>query len=321
MTIRSTLRTLALALAALSAAALALPRDAAAADTKVTVGVIPITDVAPIYLGKEKGFFKKHGIDLTLQLAHGGAAIIPSVLSGEFQFGFSNVTSLLIAQSRGLDLKVVAAGNSSTGVRGHDFGAIVVPKGSSLTSAKELEGKTVAVNGLQNIGDTVVKAAVVHAGGDPSKVKFVELAFPDMPAALAQNRVAAAWIVEPFLTITRQQGAKVISWCLVDTAPHMMIAAYFTTAQYEKSHPEVVKAFEAAINESLAYADSHRDEVRQVITTYTRIPKKLIPKLTLPDWPTKINRASTETLAKLAVKDGLVSKQPDLDKLLPPASH
>src|SRR5690242_5470133 len=59
---------------------------------KVTTGVIAIVDVAPIYLGKQQGFFSKRNIDLTLQTAQGGAVIVPSVVSGQYQFGFSNVT-------------------------------------------------------------------------------------------------------------------------------------------------------------------------------------------------------------------------------------
>ena len=34
----------------------------------ITVGVIPIVDVAPIYLGQDRGFFAKRGINLKLQL-------------------------------------------------------------------------------------------------------------------------------------------------------------------------------------------------------------------------------------------------------------
>src|SRR5256885_13549232 len=77
---------------------------------KVTVGVIPILDVAPIYLGKQKGFFTKRNIDLTLEQAQGGAAIVPAVVSGQYQFGFSNVISLLVAQSRSVPIKVVCNG-------------------------------------------------------------------------------------------------------------------------------------------------------------------------------------------------------------------
>ena len=63
---------------------------------QVKVGIIPIVDVAPIYLGKQKGFFTNRNIELTLESGQGGAAIVPGVVSGQFQFGFSNVTSLLI---------------------------------------------------------------------------------------------------------------------------------------------------------------------------------------------------------------------------------
>jgi NitT/TauT family transport system substrate-binding protein len=240
----------------LLAAAMLLPGGARAAD-KVTVGVIPITDVAPIYLGVAKGFFAKHDLEVTLQTAQGGAELVTPVMTGQRELGFSNISSLLIAQTRGLDIVAIAAGASSTGEAGRDFGAIIAPADSALKSARDLDGKTVAVNNLKNIGDTSVKAAVRKAGGDDSKVKFVELAFPDMPAALNNKLVDAAWIVEPFLTVAKEQGAKPIAWNLVDTAPNLMIAVYFTSGKYAKEHPDTVKRFQAAMNESLAYADAH----------------------------------------------------------------
>lgn len=48
-----------------------------AKKTQVTVGVIPIVDVAPLYLGQKKGFFASRGIELKMVTAQGGAAIIP----------------------------------------------------------------------------------------------------------------------------------------------------------------------------------------------------------------------------------------------------
>ena len=75
----------------------------------------------------------------------GGAAIIPGVLSGQLQFGFSNVPSLLIAQNKGLKFVGVAAGVSSTGNAGNDFCATLVPGDSPIKTAKDLTGKTVAV--------------------------------------------------------------------------------------------------------------------------------------------------------------------------------
>ncbi|HWL96034.1 MAG TPA: ABC transporter substrate-binding protein [Nocardioidaceae bacterium] len=283
----------------------------------ITLGLIPIVDVAPAYLGIEEGFFEERGLNVKVQTAEGGAAIVPGVVSGDFQFGFSNVTSLLLAQSEGLPLKIVAAGDSSTGKQGADFSGVVVPKGSEIEDAAGLAGKTVAVNTLKNIGDTTVRQSVQKAGGDPSTVKFVELEFPDMPAALAKGQVDAAWVVEPFLTITKDQGGTDIASNLVDTQPNLMIAAYFTSEETLASDPELVDRFTAALNESLTYAEQNPDAVREIIQSYTDIPADVANRMVLPKWSSEINTQTVELLAQLAREDGLVQEPVDTQALLP----
>jgi NitT/TauT family transport system substrate-binding protein len=96
-----------------------------------------------------------------------------------------------------------------------------------------------------------------------------------------------------------------------------MIAVYFASVQYANANPDMVKRFKAAITESLAYADAHTDEVRQIIPTYTRITPEIAAKITLPKWPTEMNRASTQVLADDALEDGLITKKADVAALLP----
>lgn len=285
--------------------------------TTVKVGLIPIVDVAPLYLGQKQGFFEKQGLKLEFTTAQGGAAIVPGVASGQFQFGFSNVTSLMVAQSNGVPVKAVANGIASTGVAGKDFGALMVKKGSPLKSPKELEGKKVAINTLKNINETAVRESVRKAGGDPDKVNFVELAFDQMPAALDQGQIDAAMVVEPATATIKSQDGVEIASPLVDVAPNLTVAMYFASTQYAQQNPEVVKKFQDATAESLAYADAHPDEARQIITTYTKIPADVLAKVTLPKWPAEANRSSIEALMKLGETDGLFKKTPDLDALLP----
>lgn len=252
-----------------------------------------------------------------MTLAQGGAAIVPGVTSGQFQFGFSNVTSLMIAQSNGVPVKAIANGVASTGVAGEDFGGLVVKKGSSITSAKQLEGKKVAVNTLKNINETAVRESVRKAGGDPDKVNFVELAFDQMPAALDKGQIDAAMAVEPALATMKLQGATEIASPLVDVAQKLTVAMYFTSTSYARKNPGVVSKFQQAVAESLSYADAHPDQVRQIVTTYTKTPADVLAKVTLPKWPAEANRSSIETLEKLSEQDGLFKTAPDLDKLLP----
>ncbi|MFH9330271.1 ABC transporter substrate-binding protein [Streptomyces althioticus] len=285
--------------------------------TTVKVGVIPIVDVAPVYLGVKQGFYKKRGLDLTLETSQGGAAIVPGVVSGQFEFGFSNTTSLMVARSRSVPVRAVANGVASTGKAGADFGGVVVKGDSPVKSPKDLAGKKVAVNTLKNIGDTSVRESVRKAGGDPKSVQFVELPFDQMPAALDAGQVDAAWVVEPSLSVAKEQGARVVASNFVDVSPELTIALYFTSDKLAQQDPELVKKFAEATRESLAYAAGHPDEVREILATYTKIPEQTLRALTLPRWPEEPDRASLERLGELGRQDGLFDEAPDLDSLLP----
>ncbi len=283
----------------------------------VTVGVIPIIDVAPIYLGQSKGFFKSRNIELKLESGQGGAAIVPGVVSNSFQFGFSNLTSLMIAQTKNVPIKAIAAGVSTVGEQGKDFGALVVKAGSPIKTAKDLVGKKVSVNTLKNIGDTATRNSVRLAGGDDKAVNFVEMPFPNMQAALEKGDIDAAWVVEPQLSAIKAAGGTEIASTFVDIDPKLTIAAYFTSQKLIADKPDLVKRFTEAINESLTYSDAHPDEVRQILTTYTKIDDKTRAAVVLPKWPTEINKASVQKVADLGTKDGIFASAPDLGKLLP----
>jgi len=288
-----------------------------AALTKVTLGVIPIVDVAPAYLGKQKGFFRSRGIDLTLVPEQGGPAIVKNVLAGTYQFGFSNVTSLMAAEVNGTPLKAIANGVASNGRAGRDFSAIVVPDGSPIRTAAQLSGKRVAVNALKSLGDTTIRQSIRKAGGNPKNVLFQAMPFPTIPGALQAHQVDAAWVVEPQLTEAITLGAQVLTSNLVDTAPDMTVAMYFTGTATLDTDPGLVNRFKSAINESLAYAAGHPDEVRNTVGTYTKISDSVRASMILPNWPSDINRSSLERLATLGREDGIFTGPPALDKLLP----
>ncbi|MEU7908442.1 ABC transporter substrate-binding protein [Actinoplanes sp. NPDC049118] len=287
------------------------------AGTRISVGVIPIVDVAPVYLGRQKGFFSRRGIDLTLVPEQGGAPIVKGVLAGRYQFGFSNATSLMAAQSEGAPLKAVANGVASTGRPGRDFSAVVVSDGSPIRSAKDLAGKRIAVNTLRNLGDTTVRQSVRRAGGNPTGIRFEAMPFSEMPSALQARQVDAAWVVEPQLSEALTQGGQVVASNLVDTAPDLTVAMYFTSRPIIAGDPDLVARFAEAVNESLRYAVGHPEEIRATVGTYTQINDTVRTAMILPNWPNDINRASLERLATLGREDGIFTRSPTLDQLLP----
>jgi NitT/TauT family transport system substrate-binding protein len=283
--------------------------------TPVVIGTQPIVDSAPLYLGKEMGFFADEGIDLTIKTATGGAAVVPSVLAGDFQFGRGNVLSTMVAVDKGLDLKCITNANSTAG--NPDFGAVVVRGDSPIQSVADLPGHTVSVNTLANIGDTTIRSVVEDAGGDPAGVNFVELPFPDAPAALEGGQVDAAWILEPFLTQALDDGGRVLSYNFSDFHPDLDISCVFASGQLIKSDPEMVAAFQRAMNKSLEYSQENPAEVRRITGTYTDIAPAVLDRIAIPNFRVEFNREAMEKLGAKATEYGTLSKEPDLDQLLP----
>ena len=285
--------------------------------TSMSVGVIPIVDTAPIWLGKEQGFFEDAGIDLEIQTTSGGAAAVPGVVSGDFQFAFGNVMSVMVANDKGLDVQFVANGNSTTGDTSSDFGAVVVSADSDIEAPADLAGRTVSVNNLSNIGDTTIRKVVEDDGGDASSIKFVEVPFPDAPAALESGQVDAAWILDPFLTQSVESGARVISYNFAETDPNLDISGYFTSAEYIEANPELVEKFTEAMNKSTVYAQENPEAVREVVGTYTKIDEAMRSKMVLPTFRVEFNRDAAAVLGDAATRYGTLSKAPDLDSILP----
>lgn len=282
------------------------------------VGVIPIADVAPLYLGIEKGFFKQEKLTIKPKQAPGGAAIVAATVSGEDQIGFSNTTSLLIANSKNVPVKLIAQGviGAAKADPKQAWDAVLVKKGSSIKTPKDLEGKTVAVNTLQNVGPLTINTALKAQGVDYKKVKYAEIPFPDALGALGTGRVDAAWEVEPFVSLGKSQGDTALLYPYEQTAPNLTVASYFTTKQYLAQNGDAIARFVTAINKSLTYAQGHPAEVRKIVLTYTKIPPAAAQHMNLPQWSPDIGRPTIEKQAQLAKDYGFLKTAPNLDDLI-----
>jgi NitT/TauT family transport system substrate-binding protein len=292
---------------------------AAVAQTKplvtVNAGFVPVTDVAALYLGEEVGIFKKHGLTLKPNIASTGS--VPAVMSGEYHFGFTALVNVLQARDKGLPLKIIAAGSSSTGVAGADVTMIHAGAKSGIKSAKDLEGKTVSVNAFNGLLQMLGKSAVKADGGDPSKVRFIELGFSEALAALQAGKTDAMVGAEPFGTAAIAAGfPPIASPYQALSTKSLLTSSYFTSEQQIKADPELFKSIQAAINESLEYAQKNPDAIRKQLPKFTKLGADTAANLILPSYLAAIPRGSVELFSKTGQEFGMLNKPAVYDEVV-----
>lgn len=282
----------------------------------VNVGVLPIADVAPLYIGMKQGFFAQQHIKVVPHSLQGGAAVVSAVEGGSLQFGFGATANLVQARAHGLPIQFVANGDQAAASAATAWSGIMVKDGSSITSVKQLAGKTIAANATKGENELALDTILQRDGVSPSSVHVVALAFPTMPSTLEAGQVAAVTEVEPFVSAIRAKSGALVSPLFEAAQPSLMVAGYFAKPSEISGKPTLVKGFVTALNKSLAYAQSHPSAVRSIIPTYTSIPGAVAAKMKLPVWSASINTASIQSQEQIMQKLGWISSSPSISSLV-----
>lgn len=284
--------------------------------TPITMGVLPIVPSAALQLGIDEGIFEDHGFDVTLESGQGGAALLPAVVSGQMQFAISNPLSIMLAQGEGLDVRMIT-GYSHSLKEGDDITSVWAPTDSGISSPKDLEGRTVAVNTLRTMGEVSIKEIVSQDGGDPNAVEFVELGFPDMPAALSAGNIDVAWVPEPFQTILKDGGNQLVSYNYQETMPGVPTMSVITAGTLVEQDPEMVEEFVSAVDEVTAFAQENPDLVRETLTTFLEMDEALAQKVLIEDFGAEMDEEAMAALADLSLEYGLLNEPVDMEQLMP----
>jgi len=285
--------------------------------TKVNVGAIPVANLAPFYLGIEKGFFEEQGLELNVSSSLSGAPQnVPRLLKGDLQFVATAWLSTMLAREQKLPVVAIAPGDNAGTTAEEDYCHVMTaPDGP--TELGQLAGKTIAINTLKNVGEVSMDATLDKAGVDPDSVKYVQLPWPEMGSALRNGRIDAGWVCEPFMTQLKKEmkDAHDLGPSQIEAAPKLPISVYVTSEQYLKENPDVVKRFQLAITKSLAYAQEHPDEARAIIPSYTEIDKSVVDTMILPTWNAEYDDAAIQALADQSEKYGVLKQPVDVEDL------
>ncbi len=256
-------------LASVLCAALAPSSGGAQQPYHLRLGAVPVDVGAVAYYGVDQGFFKKAGLDVELVALANGPAIAAAVASGTIDAGSANALSIAQAHERGLNFVFIAPAGAYTSTV--PTAGMVVPRTSTLATAKDLTGKTIAVATLGSLGEIGSRAWLDQNGVDLKTVKFIEMPYSAMLPALAAGRVDAATMEEPALDRALSTDARLFAPVYDAIGKDFSEGGFFSTADFVKAHLDVVRRFKAAVIEASRWANANQTASGLILQKYSGI--------------------------------------------------
>ncbi len=278
--------------------------------TPITVGTIPVNTAIPVYVALNQGFFDEVGLDVTTVLTSNFQASLASVLNGEYSFGLAANVPLLVSASKGAPIRLVA--QTATVTPAIPDMVLVMPD-SEIAGAKDLEGKKVAVVALSTPQEIGVREAVRQAGGDASKVQFLELPSAQMIAALNAGTVDAIAATVPWVSIGTAQGLKPVFSYASGVYPEGSIwAGYFASSDFIAANEDIVRRFQSAMTKATNFAAENPDAARATLHEFTEMDDEVINMVQLGTFSPVVDIAANEELQRVLESYGIIGTPVDI---------
>lgn len=251
------------ALMAVSAALLAVLAPAAAraeplSTVRLAIGYIPNVQFTPLYVGIAKGYYQDEGIDLQIQYGF-GIDIFSLLALKKIDLGLSDSDQLIIAGSKGIDLKAIYQYYQSDPVA-------IIAKKSVASSPQELVGKTIGTPALY--GSSYIGLMLfLHHFGLEGKVRVENIGYSQIPALLSGRVAAAVCFITNESVKLRQLGVPISEWDVRDFS-NMVGSSFISSGPIIEERGPVLRRFAAATRRAMAFTVDHPEEALRIAKRY-----------------------------------------------------
>ncbi len=258
---------------------------------------------APWFVGLEKGFYAKRGLNVTIQSSTGSADTVRTIGSGGADFGFADIGTMIVAKSRGTPVQAAAQ-------FGYVPATVMWREDTDIKKLKDLEGKSFAISPGQAQWFLMPAYCRINKV-DYKAIRIQETAAPIQPAALVTKK--ADFIVmyrasndEVAELAAGKVGVKLKRIFMKDTGLDIYGTGLVVKDEDVKKRPEFVRAYVEATLEGLRYARDNQEESLRILLKHK---PELEPVLTTQ----QLKNALTEVFLPLeSVNVGLGFMKPDI---------
>lgn len=300
---RSLSRSQALALATAAALAPTLAR-AQTPTIRIATGLADSYAV-PLY-ANDGGFFTRAGLNVALTLLPNGGAVSQAIAGNAVDVGIADVTNVANSAIAGVPLAFFAGGGLY--LSSAPTTLLFVDKNSTLRTAKDLSGQTVAVVALASISSLGVREWLRKGGADVDSVKLIELPYAQMIPSLQRGQIGAALLSEPFIADFRDQ-TRLLGKAFDAIADSFYISGWIASRDWLGKNPDLLGKLRAAAYDAARWANTHHDDTAPIFAKYAKLTLDRIRSMTRVTFATSLDARQIQPVLDVAFRYGQIQRQ------------
>lgn len=209
---------------------------------------------APMYVAKDKGFFKEYGLDVEFILANGADKVTAGVLSGDVEIGFcGSESTLYVYEQKEKDYLINFAGLTKK-----DGSFIISRNKNEEFKVSNLKGKHIIAGREGGMPAMTLEWTLNENGIKKSDLNFdTSVAFAAMSGAFIGGVGDYVALFEPTASEIEKNGYGKIVASLGELGGVVPYTSFIAKKSYIENNKDVIKNFTKAINKGLDFVHTH----------------------------------------------------------------
>lgn len=215
----------------------------------VKVATQPIISFAPVFVGRERGYFRQESIEIEEVAFDTSSQIMPSLAADQIDVAAGGTAAgLFNAIAQGISVRIVL--DQWTAVPGNEAGGVIVRKelvdSGRVRQPSDLRGLRVGFTSKGHSTEMLMDKALSAGGVTLQDVQTTELPYPDMNVALSSANLDATSSIEPYAALASQNGWAVRWKTWAELLPNDQVAQLMYSPGFAVGRNEVAKRFAKA---------------------------------------------------------------------------
>lgn len=237
----------------------------AQSEPKIRMGAVATETFAEPLYAQGYGAFSRAGLNVDVALFASGGGVNEAMSGGALDVAACDPIQLTNAINHGIPYRYFAGGLL------HDSDApttvLCVKKNGPIKAAQDLEGQAVGIVELHDLAEFSIREWMKKEGADSTKARFIELTGPSMQAAIERGTVAAAMMIEPYLSMSSAE-VRVLADTYDSVASRFILNGFYARRDWLAQNADAAKKLTAALYDAARWVNTHRSESLPILVKH-----------------------------------------------------